>query len=765
MKKTIFFLTSIALLIALYASAPYLTNRSVAYIINSDTTTITVDSISPWETVATITVNDENLNLFIPRLIANYQTDELSKRNISNLDLQGGSIIILDSVASSDADTKFSIPPALLEIVNDLPISVNKINIKNLHVFVEKLDLNLFLNGTVTIKTEDDINKVLREIGADLLISGDLKSELIGKITLLTDGFTTNLQTEHQLASIKKFLPLATSSSLNGNLTINTQIQSDYDLQTPTFSINIAGTPRLVDSSYSINPTSEKIAIDAEGDLNNVAIKISTVKIATPIASQVTATANLNLQDESFTSKVDLKIDDLAKNIEITNTGSKDKINTQISLPKEINFEGIRISGNNKINATTTLATNNITTKITGAIQKIQHDDLTTKKVKFTENISYKNSTLTTNGKLNINQIMYQNNYLANLALQHTLKENKISFKSTIVSAIKNFNIKCDGNYELTGNGTGKCQAIGKEISEMDLPPFLQEKLPENLQFSAAINLNSEFSINESPTVKTSVEIENGQVNLGDDLKISDLNTKITVPDLLREQSLPSQEITISQLNAGAINISNFKANYRLENFHSLFLENSIFNWAGGLVESNSLRVDTTNDKYALTLYCDRINLSQILSQFGIPDASGNGSLNGRLPITWSEGKFKFDDGFLFSSPGKSGIVKFTDTEYLKKSLGDNIDAPYMNYSMDAMGNFQYNWASLQFNTQDDSLLVAMSLDGKPAMPLPYAYQSGNIVYKEDGSGLQHPLNLSINFKLPLTEILRYGQTFQSIME
>lgn len=177
------------------------------------------------------------------------------------------------------------------------------------------------------------------------------------------------------------------------------------------------------------------------------------------------------------------------------------------------------------------------------------------------------------------------------------------------------------------------------------------------------------------------------------------------------------------------------------------------------------MNINTDKDEYDLTLYCDRLGFTELLGQLGVLDAEGTGTLNGRLPLSLRATTLNFDDGFLFSSPGDSGIVRFTNTDKVRQNLGAATQTGYLDYSINALENFAYNWATLSFNSVKDDLVISMSLDGKPAKPLPYAYDNGTLIPSEQGIGIQHPIHLDINFHLPSTDIFRYGKNIQSFME
>ena len=127
---------------------------------------------------------------------------------------------------------------------------------------------------------------------------------------------------------------------------------------------------------------------------------------------------------------------------------------------------------------------------------------------------------------------------------------------------------------------------------------------------------------------------------------------------------------------------------------------------------------------YQLTLYCDRLELTQLLQQLGAFQAEGNGTLNGRIPVVYKAGNISFNNGFLFSTPGSGGRVAIENTNRL--TAGIPMDTPQfsqLDLAQEALKDFKYEWAKLKLDTLGDTLSVAMELDGKPSKTLPFKYQ------------------------------------------
>ena len=76
---------------------------------------------------------------------------------------------------------------------------------------------------------------------------------------------------------------------------------------------------------------------------------------------------------------------------------------------------------------------------------------------------------------------------------------------------------------------------------------------------------------------------------------------------------------------------------FRVESPESVFLEKSSFSWCSGKVETAGVRLSTAKKEVQTTLYCDRLNMVELLAQVGLADTEGQGSLNGRLPVSFNQ--------------------------------------------------------------------------------------------------------------------------------
>jgi hypothetical protein len=270
---------------------------------------------------------------------------------------------------------------------------------------------------------------------------------------------------------------------------------------------------------------------------------------------------------------------------------------------------------------------------------------------------------------------------------------------------------------------------------------------------------------------QASIIIDDGRLSLPDmDLLINGIAGGIDFNDLIVAESLPGQVLTIERIQARQFQFDNAKLKFSIEDGKSLNIENLRFNWCNGIVSTESVRLPARDDILSVILYCDRLELSQILQQMGAFHAEGEGSVNGRIPVVYSNGNISFDNGFLFSTPGSGGRVVIDNTE--KIIAGIPMDTPefaQLDLAREALKDFDYTWAKLELNTFEDTLKVKMQLDGKPAKLLPFEYKKdiGSFVRVDassPGSRFQG-IKMDVNLKLPFNQVMKFGNIIKTIFK
>ncbi len=370
------------------------------------------------------------------------------------------------------------------------------------------------------------------------------------------------------------------------------------------------------------------------------------------------------------------------------------------------------------------------------------------------------------NGSLDIKNIQGFGTDIASLTLKSQIGEQGLQFAGTVDNQLmKPMQIRFSGHLDSRMNLEIDYALPPSHFSSTLLPAALP--FPDLLTVEAEIELQGNFSYKKQiPQGTLSARLSQGSISMDNiNLNITGISTDIRLPQLPKIDSEPSQKLIIESIDYGTLRFSEGRIHYQLEDQANLFIEKSSFSWCSGKIESGSLRLSSEHPEIETMLYCDRLSLSELLTQFSISDTEGEGSLNGKLPVHLSKSGLDVDGGFLFSTPGKSGIIKFNNTEILRNSLPAVDKTGYLDYSLQALEDFSYNWTRLTFSKREENLLLAMEIDGKPTLPLPFSFKKGQMKPNGKGTGMQHPVRLDVNFLLPLNDMFKYGQNIQSIME
>jgi hypothetical protein len=239
-----------------------------------------------------------------------------------------------------------------------------------------------------------------------------------------------------------------------------------------------------------------------------------------------------------------------------------------------------------------------------------------------------------------------------------------------------------------------------------------------------------------------------------------------SLPDL---RSAPAQKILFDKASVGDLTFEHGKVIWQLESPDSIFIEEGVVSWAGGRIFTNAVRISPDRKEFVVPIFCDRLRLTEILNQFGVSNAEGEGTVSGRIPLLVGKDTIRFEDGFLYSSPGQGGSVKVTALDMLSAGIPRNTPQfAQVDFAAEALKNFQYNWVRLLLNSEGEDLVMQMHMDGKPLQSLPFSYdsQTGLLQRIEDNTqGINQPIRLDVNFRLPLNRFIGYSGKIQDILK
>ena len=252
------------------------------------------------------------------------------------------------------------------------------------------------------------------------------------------------------------------------------------------------------------------------------------------------------------------------------------------------------------------------------------------------------------------------------------------------------------------------------------------------------------------------------------EVRLTGITTDLEIVDLTHLRSAPGQILHLDRAELGSIVASDARIQFQIEAPEQILLERGAFGWCGGRVYAEATRFSPAVKDYELTLFCDRLYLAQILEQLGGLSAEGQGTVNGRIPMYYSQGNLRFSDGFLYSTPGVGGKIRVTGIERLTEGMGpETLEYAQLALASEALKDYDYKWAKVGVDSQGGNLALRLQFDGTPANPLPFVYEKElgrfvRVTADAPGSRFQG-IHLDVNLGLPLDQILKYGGLMKMI--
>jgi len=309
----------------------------------------------------------------------------------------------------------------------------------------------------------------------------------------------------------------------------------------------------------------------------------------------------------------------------------------------------------------------------------------------------------------------------------------------------KNLDIKLDSLQGVTTSGTFKGNI--NFHSKINYTKIYQEHR-KNLTGNATLKIhNGNF---EDPTQK---------------LSIKGIELSFSLQELFKLKSKPSQKLSFKECSIQDFRINNAVCKFQTESPDSFFIEKVGFKWCSGNVAVNAFRIRASHPKdIDIILYCDRLNVTELLNQFKIGNASGDGTVSGKIPIMYNKRKLLIDNGFLYSTPGIGGNIALTD---FLGPLTDMKSLFQIDIAEEALKNFNYHWLRIKLNSEKEELLLRLEMDGAPAGLLPFGFdfERGGF-YRSDDPHTKAKFNgisFQINFRLPANRVLEYSRKFQEL--
>jgi hypothetical protein len=227
------------------------------------------------------------------------------------------------------------------------------------------------------------------------------------------------------------------------------------------------------------------------------------------------------------------------------------------------------------------------------------------------------------------------------------------------------------------------------------------------------------------------VKISNADFNQQKEkIALRGVNGSIKLVNLFDFVTAPAQRIDFRELQWQDMLFSNGEMVFTGESNGTFFIESGRVDWCQGKIIMAPFRIKPGATDFLMTFNCDRVNFAQMINTLvGKTIVSGDAEMSGIVPIQMVKGSPVFLDGYLYSTPGRSGNLKVAKPELIAN--GQVLVE-------EAIRDFRYNWIKVKMGSQNNLLDMVVSIDGAPAQKLPLRYDAKQKDFIKDTAGGRH---------------------------
>jgi len=205
----------------------------------------------------------------------------------------------------------------------------------------------------------------------------------------------------------------------------------------------------------------------------------------------------------------------------------------------------------------------------------------------------------------------------------------------------------------------------------------------EDIKFSGETRACATVSV-AGPVITPRVEVSlrDGAVfSREKDVDVTGIAGSVIINSLEPVATPGNQAITVEHFRAGEFEAQKGLLVFRLEDRDRLFLE--MMQWRlpeGGMLSLRGTRFDLTKKSTRLDVYLEKVDFVALLSRMTDGKIDGSGLVNGRIPVSYENGRVMLGNGYIHALPG-TGRLGIRDEEWMNT---------LMHYVNEAMAGHAY---------------------------------------------------------------------------
>lgn len=256
-----------------------------------------------------------------------------------------------------------------------------------------------------------------------------------------------------------------------------------------------------------------------------------------------------------------------------------------------------------------------------------------------------------------------------------------------------------------SGNGLLKAEIVPLSFAPDGLQPGALSPLLAQLEaVSGHLSASAQLKWSSAGIRNSRAAVELRNISFArENTKLSDLNVKLHLADLLSPGSPPQQSITLRRLDAG-IPLENLLVSYHIQSADPprIAIEKAQFSMLDGLVSVVPTIIDPAAARSDTLIRISNIDMEAFFNLINVDGLTGTGHLDGQIPLTLENRQVTIRNGHLAAK--MPGVLRFK-SEKASQLLASS--GKEMNLLLQAMQDFHYTELSLDLDKSVTHDLVA----------------------------------------------------------
>ncbi len=222
-------------------------------------------------------------------------------------------------------------------------------------------------------------------------------------------------------------------------------------------------------------------------------------------------------------------------------------------------------------------------------------------------------------------------------------------------------------------------------------------------------------------------------------LTASGINGTVAIDSLSPLKVTIPQTVTLGLIDVG-VPLTGGRLTFRVDG-NDIALDEARFAWLGGLVLGGGAQLNIARQTSTLTLRAQNLSLTQLLQEVDVPGLTGDGLVNGSLPIRWEDNRLQVVDGVLRAT---DGVLRYQPQQGASPFAGAGAQAQLVE---EALRHLNYKELVIRLNGQEGAAQqITLAVDGSNP-----DFQRGR------------PVRLTVNLEGALDRLLQNAIDSQSV--